>query len=40
MAPVVLVHGLWHDPAHFDLVAGPLRAAGALAAAPELLAGR
>ena len=33
---VVLVHGLWHDPAHFDLVAAPLRAAGVEVAVPEL----
>ena len=33
---MVLVHGLWHDPGHFDLVAGPLRAAGGTVVAPEL----
>jgi pimeloyl-ACP methyl ester carboxylesterase len=36
MRPVVLVHGLWHDPGHFDLVAGPLRAAGTVVVVPQL----
>jgi pimeloyl-ACP methyl ester carboxylesterase len=36
VAGVVLVHGLWHAPGHFDLVAGELRAAGVEVAAPEL----
>lgn len=33
---VVLVHGLWHDPGHFDLVANGLRAAGIEVVMPEL----
>ncbi len=33
---VVLVHGLYHDPRHFDLVAGELRADGVQVAVPEL----
>ena len=36
MVSVVLVHGLWHDPAHFDLVAAPLRAGGVEVAVPQL----
>lgn len=30
---MVLVHGLYHDPRHFDLVAGELRAGGVRVAA-------
>ncbi|MFB6437520.1 alpha/beta hydrolase [Streptomyces sp. NPDC056411] len=33
---VVLVHGLYHDPRHFDLVVGELAAAGVEVAVPEL----
>jgi pimeloyl-ACP methyl ester carboxylesterase len=33
---VVLVHGLWHEPRHFDRVAARLRAAGVRVAVPEL----
>ncbi|MEV6498033.1 alpha/beta fold hydrolase [Streptomyces prunicolor] len=36
MAAVVLVHGLYHRPEHFDLVAERLRRAGVEVAAPEL----
>jgi len=35
-APVVLVHGLYHVPAHFDAVAASLRAAGGRVVVPEL----
>jgi hypothetical protein len=35
----VLVHGLWHDLGHFDLVAGPLPAAGAVVVVPQLTRG-
>jgi alpha/beta hydrolase family protein len=34
--PIVLVHGLWHDPRHLDGVAGRLRAAGLEVTVPEL----
>lgn len=30
------MHGLWHDPAHLDLVAAPLRAAGVEVVVPAL----
>lgn len=33
---VVLVHGLYHDPRHFDLVVAELAAAGVEVAVPEL----
>ena len=33
---VVLVHGLWHAPAHFDLVTAGLRAAGVHVSTPTL----
>ncbi|HSO16056.1 MAG TPA: alpha/beta hydrolase [Arthrobacter sp.] len=33
---VVLVHGLWHQPAHFDRLADDLRANGALVHVPRL----
>ncbi|MGB3444633.1 MAG: alpha/beta hydrolase [Actinophytocola sp.] len=36
MTCVVLVHGQWHDPRHFDLIADPLRASGVVVSAPEL----
>ncbi|MFE4551980.1 alpha/beta hydrolase [Streptomyces sp. NPDC056785] len=36
MAAVVLVHGLYHRPGHFALVAEPLRSAGIEVAVPEL----
>lgn len=36
MTGVVLVHGLWHEPRHFDLVAEDLRAEGVEVAVPEL----
>lgn len=36
MNSVVLVHGLYHDPRHFGLVAGELRAAGVDVVVPEL----
>jgi pimeloyl-ACP methyl ester carboxylesterase len=36
MAGVVLAHGLYHDPRHFDLVTGELRAGGVEVAVPEL----
>ncbi|MFF8029687.1 alpha/beta hydrolase [Streptomyces sp. NPDC007896] len=36
MNGVVLVHGLYHDPQHFDLVVGKLRADGVEVAVPEL----
>ncbi|WUX64724.1 alpha/beta hydrolase [Streptomyces sp. NBC_01431] len=36
MNGVVLVHGLYHDPQHFDLVVGELAAAGVEVAVPEL----
>ena len=36
MVSVVLVHGLWHVPAHFDLVTAPLRAAGVEVTVPQL----
>jgi hypothetical protein len=36
MAPVVLVHGFYHVPAHFDAVATYLRAAGRTVVVPEL----
>lgn len=36
MNSVVLVHGLYHDPRHFELVVGELRARGIEVAVPEL----
>ncbi|MFJ2956624.1 alpha/beta hydrolase [Streptomyces sp. NPDC087270] len=36
MNGVVLVHGLYHDPRHFDLVVAELAAAGVEVAVPEL----
>ncbi|MFJ1762848.1 alpha/beta hydrolase [Amycolatopsis sp. NPDC088138] len=36
MTSIVLVHGQWHDPGHFDLVAAPLRDSGAVVVVPEL----
>ncbi|RKT02159.1 pimeloyl-ACP methyl ester carboxylesterase [Streptomyces sp. 3211.6] len=36
MSGVVLVHGLYHDPQHFDLVVGELAAARVEVAVPEL----
>lgn len=33
---VILVHGLWHQPAHFDRLAGVLRAQGAVVHVPRL----
>ncbi|QGK70613.1 alpha/beta fold hydrolase [Allosaccharopolyspora coralli] len=36
MTGVVLVHGLWSEPRHFDLVAEDLRAEGVEVAVPEL----
>ncbi|MEV0917701.1 alpha/beta hydrolase [Streptomyces sp. NPDC049967] len=36
MNGVVLVHGLYHDPQHFDLIAEELTAAGVEVAVPEL----
>ncbi|MDX3237680.1 alpha/beta hydrolase [Streptomyces sp. ME03-5709C] len=36
MAAVVLVHGLYHRPEHFALVAAPLRTAGTEVVVPEL----
>ncbi|NEE39096.1 hypothetical protein G3M53_78580, partial [Streptomyces sp. SID7982] len=36
MPTVVLVHGLYHRPEHFDAVARGLRSAGVDAVAPEL----
>ncbi|MGQ4420721.1 alpha/beta hydrolase [Streptomyces sp. SAS_269] len=36
MNGVVLVHGLYHDPRHFDLLVGELAAAGVEVAVPEL----
>ncbi|MFD0020362.1 alpha/beta hydrolase [Streptomyces sp. NPDC058382] len=36
MNSVVLVHGLYHEPRHFDLVSGALRAAGVEVSVPEL----
>ncbi|MDR7300351.1 alpha/beta hydrolase [Haloactinomyces albus] len=36
MTGVVLVHGLWHDPQHFDLVVRELHAHGVEVAVPEL----